>query len=155
MSVAVGLVVAWAVLAALSSVLFLLATITLVRRCPQLGALCPPEPPSWPELGVVIAASNEAETIEPALRSLLAQDYPSLEIVMVDDRSTDRTGTIVDHLAASDARISRVHVRVLPAGWLGKVHALQRGVERVRGDFVLFTDADIHFAPGALRRAVA
>jgi glycosyltransferase involved in cell wall biosynthesis len=154
-SVAVGLVVAWAVLAALSSVLFLLATITLVRRCPQLGTLCPPEPPSWPELGVVIAASNEAETIEPALRSLLAQDYPSLEIVVVDDRSTDRTGTIVDHLAASDARISRVHVRELPAGWLGKVHALQRGVERVRGDFVLFTDADIHFAPGALRRAVA
>jgi len=155
MSIPVVLVVTWAVLAALSSVFFLLAAITLVRRCPQLGTLRPAEPPSWPALGVVIPASNEAETIEPALASLLAQDYPDLQIVVVDDRSTDRTGAIIDRLAASDPRISRLHVHQIPAGWLGKVHALHRGVERVRGDFVLFTDADIHFAPGALRRSVA
>src|SRR6185369_2740694 len=104
---------------------------------------------------VVVPACNEARTIERALTSLLAQDYPDLEIVLVDDRSSDETGAIIEHLAASDRRISAIHVRELPAGWLGKVHALQRGLERARGELVLFTDADIHFAPGALRRAVA
>jgi hypothetical protein len=151
----VALVVAWTILAAISSLLLLHGTITLARRCPQLGELRPPEPRSWPSLSVVVPASNEAETMEPALASLLTQDYPDLELVLVDDRSTDRTGAIIDRVAASDRRISAVHVRELPAGWLGKVHALQRGVDRVRGEFILFTDADIHFAPGALRRAVA
>src|SRR6185369_5444580 len=102
-----------------------------------------------------VPACNEAGTIETALASLLAQDYPGLEIVLVDDRSSDGTGVIIDRLAASDPRISAIHVRDLPIGWLGKVHALQRGLERVRGALVLFTDADIYFAPGSLRRAVS
>lgn len=155
MSVPVALVVAWAVLAAISSVLLLHGTIMLVRRCPQLGELRSPDLPSWPSLSVVVPACNEARTIERALASLLALDYPGLEIVLVDDRSTDGTGAIVKRLAASDRRISAVDVRELPAGWLGKVHALQRGLERAHGELVLFTDADIEFAPGALRRAVA
>jgi cellulose synthase/poly-beta-1,6-N-acetylglucosamine synthase-like glycosyltransferase len=120
-----------------------------------LDELRPPDPPSWPSLSVVVPACNEARTIERALASLLAQDYPGLEIVLVDDRSSDGTGAIMERLAASDRRISTIHVRELPAGWLGKVHALQRGLERARGELVLFTDADIHFAPGALRRAIA
>jgi hypothetical protein len=127
----------------------------LVRRCPQLAELASPDPPSWPALSVVVPARDEARTIEPALASLLAQDYPGLEVVLVDDRSADGTSAIVDRLAASDPRIAATHVRELPVGWLGKVHALQRGFEHGRGDFVLFTDADIHFAPGVLRRAVA
>jgi hypothetical protein len=154
-SVAVGLVVAWAALGATSSLLLLYGAVMLVRRCPQLGQLSSPAPSSWPELSVVIPARDEAGTIEPALASLLAQDYPGLEVVLVDDRSTDGTSEIAGRLAASDPRITAVQVRELPAGWLGKVHALQRGFESTRGDFVLFTDADIHFAPGALRRAVA
>jgi hypothetical protein len=154
-SVAVGLVVAWAALGVTSSLLLLYGAVMLVRRCPQLGQLDSPAPSSWPELSVVIPARDEAKTIEPALASLLAQDYPRLEVVLVDDRSTDGTSEIAGRLAASDPRITAVHVRELPAGWLGKVHALQRGYESARGDFVLFTDADIHFAPGALRRAVA
>ena len=154
-SVPVALVVAWAVLAAISAVLLLYATVTLVRRCPQLYGLRPPEPSKWPALSVVVPACNEATRIEAALASLLAQDYPDLEIVVVDDRSTDGTRAIVERLAQSDPRISAVHVSELPRGWLGKVHALQRGFERVRGDFILFTDADTHFAPGVLRRAVA
>jgi glycosyltransferase involved in cell wall biosynthesis len=154
-SVLAALVVAWVVLAVIGSVSLLHGAIMLVRRCPQLGELGPPDPPSWPSLSVVVPACNEARTIERALASLSAQDYPSLEIVLVDDRSSDGTGSIIEHLAESDRRISAIRVRELPRGWLGKVHALQHGLERARGELILFTDADIHFAPGALRRAIA
>jgi hypothetical protein len=109
----------------------------------------------WPLLSVIIPACNEAGQIETALRSLLAQDYPGLELIVVNDRSTDATGEIIDRLAASDHRIRPVHVESLPDGWLGKVHALDAGVRQARGEWYLFTDADIHFEPDMLRRAIA
>jgi glycosyltransferase involved in cell wall biosynthesis len=108
-----------------------------------------------PRLSIVIAALDEAETLEPALHSLLAQDYPGLEIVLVNDRSTDATGAIMERIAAADPRLTVVHVAALPTGWLGKVNALREGFARSGGDYVLFTDADIHYAPGALRAALA
>ena len=153
--IGVGLVVLWATLGAASSLAFLYGAVMLVRRCPQLAEVDTKDPSAWPTLSVVVPARDEAHTIEPAVASLLAQDYPHLQVVLVDDRSTDETGTVIDRLAAKDSRVAAVHVRELPDGWLGKVHALQRGVERASGDFVLFTDADIHFAPGVLRRAIA
>jgi len=153
--IGVGLVVLWAALGAASSLAFLYGAVMLVRRCPQLAEVDANDPSSWPTLSVVVPARDEAHTIEPAVASLLAQDYPHLQVVLVDDRSTDEMGTVIDRLAAKDSRVAAVHVRELPDGWLGKVHALQRGVEHASGDFVLFTDADIHFAPGVLRRAIA
>lgn len=127
----------------------------MLFRVPRLGDLDAPEPAPWPRLSVVIPACNEVHTIEPAVRSLLAQDYPSLEVVLVDDRSSDGTGEMVDRLAAADPRVVAVHVRELPKGWLGKVWALQTGLGHATGEWVLFTDADVHFATGALRRLVA
>ncbi len=126
-----------------------------LRALPALGHPPYPGPRPWPRLAVLIAARNEADTIEPAFASLLAQDYPELEIVLVDDRSTDRTGEVIERLARGDGRATVVRIRELPAGWLGKVHALQRGLEASHAELVLLTDADVCFAPGALREAVA
>ena len=117
-------------------------------RAPADGA----EP--LPRLSVVVPARNEAETVEAAMRTLLATDYPDLEIIAVDDRSSDGTGAILDWLAAEDARLRVAHLRELPLGWLGKNHALHFGSQRASGAYILFTDADIHFHPTALRRAV-
>jgi len=107
-----------------------------------------------PRLSVVVPARDEASTIRRAVESLRAQDYAELEIIVVDDRSTDATGVVVGELAARDSRIRALHVTELPAGWLGKNHALWRGAEPATGEWLLFTDADIVFAPGTLRRAV-
>ena len=110
--------------------------------------------PAWPSLAVVIAARNEADEIEAAMESLLAQDYPGLRVVAVNDRSTDATGAVLDRLAARDARLRVVHIGQLPAGWLGKTHALQVGSRAAESQWIAFTDGDVVFAPGTLRRAV-
>ena len=85
----------------------------------------------------------------------MAQDYPELEIILIDDRSTDGTAAVVDRMAACDPRIVAIHVEQLPEGWLGKVHALNLGAAKAGGSWLLFTDADVHLAAGALRRAIA
>ena len=117
------------------------------RRVPVLADLPISPPRVWPRLSIVIPACNEAPAIQGAVESILAQDYPNLEIVLIDDRSTDETGVIIDRLAASDFRILRIHVTRLPDGWLGKVHALCRGAEASTGEWMLLTDADVHLAP--------
>lgn len=114
-----------------------------------------PDPPRWPRLSVIVAALNEESTLEAALTTLLAEPYPELEVVVVNDRSTDGTGAIIDRLAAQDPRVRAVHVKELPPGWLGKLHALHRGAALASGEFLLFTDADVHFTPGVLARTVA
>jgi glycosyltransferase involved in cell wall biosynthesis len=131
--------------------------IRTVRAVPVLEALPPgaaPDPPRWPSLSVITPACDEADTLPAAMASRLASDYPDLELVLVDDRSRDGTGRVVDELAA-DPRVVPVHVRELPEGWLGKVHAMQVGLGRARGEWLVFSDADVHYAPGALRRTVA
>ena len=139
--------------------LYWLATAYGVRRVrtgvPLLTGLEIPEPPSWPAVSVVVPACNEADKFDPAARTLLAQDYENLEIILVNDRSTDATGEIVDRLAACDPRVRAIHISDLPDGWLGKVNALNRGLAECGGDIVLFTDADVHHRGDAVRKAVA
>lgn len=120
-----------------------------------LARVEPPEPPRWPRLSIIVPGCNEGDRMEAAARTLLAQDYPNLQIVLVDDRSGDQTGRIVDRLASEDPRVVAIHVTELPDGWLGKVHALNTGLAVCSGRFVLLTDADVHFEAGTLRKAVA
>ncbi len=105
-------------------------------------------------LSVVVPARNEAAGLPEALASLLAQDLPCLEIIIVDDRSEDDSAQLALATGAGDPRLTVLRVRALPNGWLGKNHALAVGAERARGQWLLFTDADVRFAPGTLRLAV-
>ncbi len=100
-------------------------------------------------------ARNEERTLEAALRSKLGETYPELELILVNDRSTDATGAVGDAFARTEPRLRVVHVDSLPGGWLGKVHAMQRGLERASGEWILFSDADIHLEPGVLEQVIA
>jgi cellulose synthase/poly-beta-1,6-N-acetylglucosamine synthase-like glycosyltransferase len=110
-----------------------------------------------PRVTIVLPARNEEECIERCLSSLLALDYPSYEIIAVDDRSTDSTGAIMDRLAEghSASKLKVIHVNELPAGWLGKTHAMWKAAAQGTGEWILFTDGDIIFRSDCLRRAVA
>ena len=129
-----------------------------LRRLPRLEAMdgrLAAGREDWPLLSVLVAARNEAHTVEQGMRSLLAVDYPRMELIAVDDRSTDETGAVLDRLATEDARLRVVHLTALPDGWLGKCHALQLAADAARGEWLLFTDADVGFSRTALRRTVA
>lgn len=108
-----------------------------------------------PPVSIIAAARNEARGIEAAAASLLSVDYPDLEVILVDDRSTDGTGAILDRLAQAHRHLIVIHVSELPDGWLGKNHALSVGAARASGELLLFTDADVVFETTAVRRAVA
>jgi hypothetical protein len=114
-----------------------------------------PEVRALPSLTVVVPCRNEERDVERAMRSLLAQQLPALRIVAVDDRSTDGTGELLDRLAATDPRLEVLHVTELPPGWLGKNHACAAAARRATSDWLLFTDADVRFAPDALPSAIA
>jgi len=105
-----------------------------------------------PRLVAVVPARDEADDIAATMEALLKSDYPRLESVAVDDRSTDETGKILDGYAGR-ARV--IHVRKLEEGWLGKVHAMQMAVEATESEYVLFMDADVLMSPSIFRRAVA
>jgi glycosyltransferase involved in cell wall biosynthesis len=116
------------------------------------------EPASNPRVSIIVPARNEEEDIEASLRTLLALDYDSYEVIAVNDRSTDRTGEILERVARETAVHSRlrvIHHRELPAGWLGKTHAMWTAANQATGDWLLFTDADVLFKPDSVRRALA
>jgi len=108
-----------------------------------------------PRISVLFAARDEEKKLPGALATLVAQDYPRLEIVAVDDRSSDATSRILDEFAANHSQLWVVHVRELPPGWLGKPHALQKAYAASSGEWLVFTDADVKFQPDALRKVVS
>jgi glycosyltransferase involved in cell wall biosynthesis len=94
---------------------------------------------------VLIAAKDEEKQIEKCVSSVLRQEYPNFDVIVVDDRSTDATGQILDRMAAADHRLKIVHLAQgsLPAGWGGKSFALHNGLMVAKGDWLLFIDADV------------
>jgi len=124
-------------------------------RLPWLKSYVPAADADCPRISLIFAARDEQEKLPGALATLLAIDYPNLEIIAVDDRSTDATSRILDDFAARHASLRVLHLSELTPGWLGKPHALQKAYEASTGDWLVFTDADVKFKPDALRRVAA
>lgn len=150
----------------------------------------PATPNGEPRVSIVVPARNEEEHIRQTLLQLLDLNYSNYEIIAVNDRSTDRTGQILNEVAVAESacsadtpvrvsaatalpadadrhalsavegtvratRLKVIHISELPAGWLGKTHAMWTAGQQASGDWLLFTDADVLFKPESLRRAVA
>jgi chlorobactene glucosyltransferase len=140
------------ILTALGVAIFAARVAIFLRRCQALlpsGAA----PADAPLISVVLPARNEAANIERCVRSLLAQNYPNFEVVVVDDGSTDATPLILAQLAAENTRLRVVRNNRLPRGWTGKNHAAHVGARSAHGDWLLFVDADVTLHPGALSAA--
>ncbi len=108
-----------------------------------------------PRVSIVLAARNEQERIGDTVTRLLGQRGIDLQLIVVDDRSDDRTPEILGEIARRDERLQLLRIDELPAGWLGKPHALHLGAAKAAGDWLLFTDADAWMVPDAVARAVA
>ena len=110
-----------------------------------------------PRVSIIVPARNEEADIELSLTRLLELDYDNYEVIAVNDRSTDRTGEIMDSVARTrgEDRLRVLHRRELPAGWLGKTHAMWTATNQATGEWLLFTDADVVFKPDSVRRALA
>ena len=120
-----------------------------------LRDVLPCEGDNLPSISVIVPARDEAVAIEEALRRMLSLNYPDFEVIAINDRSTDGTGEIMDRVASEvGSRLQVVHITELPAGWLGKNHALSLAASRARGEFLLFTDGDVMFDPQVLRRSM-
>ena len=142
----------------------------------------PATPDGEPRVSIIVPGRNEEEHVAETLSRLLSLEYSNYEVIAIDDRSTDRTGQIMDKLVSlcgagaparesaesrdADwcvsseltrlaARFKVIHIQDLPPGWLGKTHAMWRASQIATGDWLLFTDADVLFKPDALRRAIA
>jgi glycosyltransferase involved in cell wall biosynthesis len=111
-----------------------------------------------PKVSIIVPARNEEDHIEQTLVQLLALDYPDYEVIAVNDRSTDRTGEVMDRvsaMASAQGRLTVLHIDALPGGWMGKAHAMWTAANSATGAWLLFTDADVLFKKDSLRRAVA
>ena len=117
-----------------------------------------PVPSNAPKICIIVPARDEEGEIESALRSLVNLEWPNYEVIAVNDRSSDRTGELMQHVARehdSAHRVKIINITELPEGWLGKPHAMSVAAKQATGEWLLFTDADVVFRPDSLRRAMA
>src|SRR5262249_54548030 len=110
---------------------------------PSLGDIAPLPRGEGPRVSIVVAARNEMQAIRASVASLLQQDYHDIELIVVEDRSTDRTAAILDEMAHKTERLKVINITDLPKGWLGKNHALHTGAAWASGEVLLFIDGDI------------
>jgi cellulose synthase/poly-beta-1,6-N-acetylglucosamine synthase-like glycosyltransferase len=151
------------VLAWLLAVAWLWKAASAALGLPQIPNLLEPSfdltPAGTPAITVIVPARDEQDALPACLRSLIEQDYANLKILAVNDRSTDATAAIMNALAAENPdRLRALHVKTLPDNWLGKPHAMamaaRDAIALERPDYLLFTDADVFFAPQAIRRSL-
>jgi len=112
-------------------------------------------PVAGPLVSLLVPARNEQKNIRRCVEALLAQDYPHLEILVLEDRSTDATPVILAELAARDPRLVILTGSELPAGWAGKPHALDQAAKSATGEWLLFIDADTFLDPNAVSACLA
>ncbi len=112
-----------------------------MARLPWLSDAPPLSPGNAPSVSVIFAARDEVEKLPGAIETLLAQDYPRFEVVAVNDRSRDQTSEILHEFERAKPNLKVIDIAELPAGWLGKPHALVAGFEQSQGEWIVFTDA--------------
>lgn len=129
--------------------------ITAVSNIFFFPRLKPSQPSSQAKLSILIPARNEAAVIGQTVRSLLAQNYPNFELILLDDQSDDGTGAIATQAAAGDGRFQLISGKPLPSGWLGKNWACHNLSQAASGEWLLFADADVHWEPTAIASQLA
>lgn len=135
-------------------------TVAAIRGLPSIPDLSTLDWDVWPRgtpsLTVVVPARNEAEKLPATLDALLRADYPLVRILVVNDRSEDSTGAVVErYTQGRSGTLDGLHIKHLEDGWLGKTFAMQAALQSCESEYVLFTDADVLFSPSVLRRALA
>ncbi|ACF13048.1 glycosyl transferase family 2 [Chloroherpeton thalassium ATCC 35110] len=127
----------------------------LIKNLFDVERLPAHSPKAFPFVSILVPARNEARNIESCVQSLLAQDYPNFELIVLDDNSDDGTGDLLQALAKNSNKLKVLHGSQLPENWLGKCWACHQLSRQATGSLLLFTDADTWHAPESLRRAVA
>ena len=141
----------------LTALLWVIEAIVLARgvsSLPSINDAAPATDAHCPMISILFAGRDEAEKLPAALETMLGLDYPRFEVIAVDDRSEDTTCAILQSAAEKNSRLRWLRVDVLPPGWLGKPHALEQAYQHSSGEWLVFTDADVHFTPHVLRRAI-
>ncbi len=142
------------VIAALPWIVFPIVTALRVRNSKSLDDESADPPDDLPLVSVVIPARNEARNIEHCLRSVLTATYPNLEVIVVDDHSTDKTGDMARAISATDPRVRVIANPDLPDGWFGKQWACQNGAAATSGEIICFADADTTQSSDLITRSV-
>lgn len=132
--------------------IFFNTIISLKKMAPEDESKWPKE---WPFVSILVPVRNEERNLESLLNSLLRQDYPHLEIIVMDDGSTDNTWPILEKYARLDSRLRIARSQKLPPGWTGKNWVCHQLSHLARGNWLLFTDADTVHHPLALKKAIA
>lgn len=114
-----------------------------------------PPPQNPPLISICIPARNEERNIRACVEAALGQDYPNVEVIVLDDRSTDSTPLILKNIALTDSRLRPIGGSDLPAGWAGKPHALFQASANARGEWLCFVDADTFLSPATLSSCYA
>lgn len=138
---------------ALGLIGLLIITLANLRYLRKISSY--PFPGHWPRCSILVPARNEEQNIAACVSSLLAQDYPDFQLIVLDDNSTDKTPDILHDIASADTRLQIIGGKPLPDDWLGKHWACHQLAEKANGELLLFVDADTVHKPDMLRCAAA